>query len=446
MPRVMRPPAVRAHCWKINRVKWIRLVVLFGATLPLVPYLRSNVRLLKLVWMLIGFLPFVIESVHLYMAAVSWVTWPGYAKGIELTVLDTLALSLYLSMPRASHPLPFRIAFGLYFLSTLLSALQAIAPEATLFYSWQFARIFLLYAVIVRGCANPVVPDALLKGMAAGLLMEAVTVLWQRFGLGVLQASGTFFHQNELGMLSHFIVFPFFALLLTGRAGVLPAVVFPAGAIVELMTTSRGTIALGALGYGLVFALSAMRGWTSRKGGILAVFVAAAAVIGPLAISAIAQRGAEQIEGSDNERVAFEKAASMMLTDHPMGVGANNFVEAANTGGYYERAGVGWTSYSATVHNFYWLTVTEIGYFGLIACVILFIVPLNVAFRCGLRHRQDIRADLLIGLGVAVLLVYIQSFEEWVFVTYRLQYVYAMDIGLIGGLATEMGYWRRLAS
>jgi hypothetical protein len=375
MPRVMRPPAVRAHCWKINRVKWISLVVLFGATLPLVPYLRSNVRLLKLVWMLIGFLPFVIESVHLYMAAVSWVTWPGYAKGIELTVLDTLALSLYLSMPRASHPLPFRIAFGIYFLSTLLSALQAIAPEATLFYSWQFARIFLLYAVIVRGCANPVV------------------------------------HQNELGMLSHFIVFPFFALLLTGRAGVLPAVVFPAGAIVELMTTSRGTIALGALGYGLVFALSAMRGWTSRKGGILAVFVAAAAVIGPLAISAIAQRGAEQIEGSDNERVAFEKAASMMLTDHPMGVGANNFVEAANTGGYYERAGVGWTSYSATVHNFYWLTVTEIGYFGLIACVILFIVPLNVAFRCGLRHRQDIRADLLIGLGVAVLLVYIQSFE-----------------------------------
>jgi hypothetical protein len=42
-----------------------------------------------------------------------------------------------------------------------------------------------------------------------------------------------------------------------------------------------------------------------------------------------------------------------------------------------------------------------------------------------------------------VLAVYIQSLEEWVFITYRLQYVYVMDIGLIAGLAMQMGFWRR---
>jgi hypothetical protein len=252
---------------------------------------------------------------------------------------------------------------------------------------------------------------------------------------------GTIGHQNELGMMSHFVVFPFFALLLTGRAGWLPAVVFPAGAIVELMTTSRGTIGLATLGYGLVFALSAVRGWTSRKGGILAAFVVAAAVMGPLAISAIAQRGAGEIESSDAGRVQLERLAAMMLSDHPLGVGANNFVNTASAGAYFQRAGIGWFDYTATVHNFYWLTVTENGYIGLITCVIFLISPLIVAFRCGVRHKRDKRADLLIGLGVAVLLVYVHSLEEWIFVMYRIQYLYAMDIGLIAGLATEMGYW-----
>jgi hypothetical protein len=424
-------------------MKWVNLIVWLGATLPLAPYLRSNRRLLKVVWILAGFLPFVIESIHLYMSVIVWF-WPGYVKGVELTVLDVLALVLYLSLPREAnrHPLPFRIVFGFYFFAVLLSAAQATQPEATLFYSWQLARMFLLFAVIVRACANPIVPDALLTGMGAGLILQAPVVLWQRFGLGLLQAPGTIGHQNELGMLSHFVVFPFFALLLTGRAGRLPVVVFLAGLIVELMTTSRATIGLAAVGYALVFALSATRGWTSRKSGVLLTFVVAAAVLAPVAISAIAQRGASQIESSNAARVVLERAASMMLADHPMGVGANNFVFAANQDGYYQRAGVVWTDFTATVHNVYWLTAAETGYVGLVAFVILLLAPLIVSLRCGVRYRKDIRGDVLLGLGVALLPVYLQSSEEWIFVTYRDQYAFVMCIGLIAGLAIQMGYWR----
>ena len=298
---------------------------MLGATLSLVPYLRSNIRLLQIVWGLVGFMPFVMESFHLYMSAAFLDHWPGYVTGFELTIIDALALALYLSLPRVSHPLPFRIAISLYLFSTLLSALPAMEPKAALFYSWQVARMFFLYSVIVRACANPLAPVALLKGMAVGLLVQVPVVLWQRFGLGLLQTPGTMVHQNELGMLSHFVVFPFFALLLTGRAGRWPAVVFPAGAIVELMTTSRGTIGLAAMGYMLVFALSALQGWTSRKARMLAVFVVVGAVVAPIAISAIASRGAGQIESSDSSRVVLEKAASLMLADHPLGVGANNF-------------------------------------------------------------------------------------------------------------------------
>ena len=425
-------------------MNWVNLIGWLGATLPLVPSLRSNDRLLQIAWILVGFSPFVIQSLHLYMSAIVWDGWPGFIQGIELTALDALALALYLSLPREPdpHPLPFRIAFGFYFFAVLFAAAQAIMPEAALFYCWQLARMFLLYAVVVRACANPLVPEALLKGMAAGLILEALTVLWQRLGQHIFQTPGTMSGQNELGLVSHFVVFPFFALLLTGRAGRLPIVVFLTGVIVELMTTSRATIGLAAMGYLLVFALSATHGWTSRKSGMLLAVAIAAAVVAPVAISAIAQRGGSQIEGSDASRVDLERAASMMLRDHPLGVGADNFVLAANTGGYYIRAGVDWGNFRATVHNLYWLNLAENGYLGLAAYAIFLLAPLMVALRCGVRHRRDIRGDLLIGLGVALLLVYMQNFEEWIFITYRVQYVFVINVGLIAGLAIQLGYWR----
>ena len=418
---------------------------MLGAALALVPYLRSNIRLVQIVWGLVGFLPFVLESFHLYMSAGFLDHWPGYVTGFELTIVDALALALYLSLPRTSHPLPFRIALSLYLFSTLLSALPAMEPKAALFYSWQLARMFFLYAVIVRASANPVASVALLKGMAVGLLVQVPVVLWQRFALGMLQTPGTMVHQNELGMLSHFIVFPFFALLLTGRAGRWPALVSPRRRDYRIDDNLPRHDRPRRDWIYARFCVIRPAGMDVSKGALLAVFVVVSAIVAPVAVSAIADRGASQIESSDMSRVVLEKAASLMLADHPMGVGANNFNLTAILQGYYQRAGVDWSDYIATVHNFYWLTAAENGYFGLLTCVMFLLFPLIVALRCGVRYRQDIRGDLLIGLAVAVLAVYLQSFEEWVFVTYRLQYVYVMDVGLIAGMATQLGYWRRPA-
>ena len=151
--------------------------------------------------------------------------------------------------------------------------------------------MFVVYVVIIRACGHPLALSALLKGMSAGLFVEVIVVLWERFALGLLQAPGTFLHQNTLGMVTHFIVFPFFALLLSGRAGWLPSAVIPAGIIIELLTTSRATIGLAILGYSVVFVLSAIRSWTSRKAIILVVAVAMGAVVAPVALFAIAGRG-----------------------------------------------------------------------------------------------------------------------------------------------------------
>jgi O-antigen ligase len=423
-------------------VKWVSLIVLLGAMLPVHAWLRRNPDRVSNIWIFMGFLPFAFYSLHLNMAAISWPDWPGHVKGIEFSVVDALTLAIYLSLPRAQHPLPFRLSMALYFAAALLSTLQALMPIAALFYSWQLARMFLVFAVVTRACANPSVPPALLKGMAAGLIMEAGVVLWQRIGLGMLQATGTVGHQNLLGLISHFVVFPYFAQLLAGGRGRFPALVVLAGVIVEVLTTSRATLGLAGLGYATVFALFALRRWTPSKALVLAVGVVAITVLGPLSLSSIERRGAAQLEASDDERSAFEAASAMMLSDHPLGVGANNFVVTGIFDGYYQAAGLSWTSFGATVHNIYWLVVTETGYQGLITFVLLLSRPLWVAFVCGWRNREDERGDLLLGFGVVLLIVYIHCFFEWVFITFQAQYLFMMNIGLIAGLAVQLGYWR----
>jgi len=301
---------------------------------------------------------------------------------------------------------------ALYFLATVLSALQANEPEAALFYPWQLARMFLVYAAVARGCADPRVAPALLKGMALGILLEAAVVVWQRFGLDMLQTPGTFVHQNLLGLISHLVVFPFFALLMAGRRGWLPPAVLLAGAVIQVLTTSRGTIGLAGFGYAAVFTLSAMRQWTSRKALVLVIGAAIVAVLTPLAMSSFEHRFAAEgpsTGGEYDEREAYKRVAAMMLSDHPLGIGANHYSAVSNGARYNDRAGVAQTdsSRAGNVHNIYWLTAAETGYPGLITLVFLLGSTLIVAFRCGWRYRGEERADLLLGLGVALLTVYI---------------------------------------
>ena len=182
-------------------MKWVAIILLLTATVPFSAWLRRNAWVTSKALMLMGFLPFAIHAFHLYMAAISWTEWPvtsvavsltewpGYVKGVEISALDVLVLALYLSLPGARNPLPFRVSMVLYFVAASLSTLQAAEPIASLFYLWQLARMFLVYAVVARACTDLRSALAILQGMAAGLFMEAGIEIWQRFGLGLLQAT-----------------------------------------------------------------------------------------------------------------------------------------------------------------------------------------------------------------------------------------------------------------
>ncbi len=427
-------------------VKWVFLSLLLGGILPLSQWLRGNPRDAPKVWMLMGFLPFGMGPLHLFVAPISWAGWPGYVKGVEFSALDALALAVYFSLPRGGRPLPFRLSMGLYLGAVLLSTFQADVPMAALFYAWQLARMFLLYAVVAKACADERFALALLKGMVIGLCMETLLAVWERFGHGVIQAGGTFGHQNLLGMMSHFVVFPLFALLLAGNRDHLVTLGPLAGIVTAVFTASRATLGFAGIGYVGLFLLSALRKWTSRKATILMAGVMIAAVAAPIALWSLERRYAAETHAAYDERAAFTKAASMILADHPMGIGANNYVVIANTMGYNDRAGVAWTSASesANVHNVYLLVASETGYIGLAAFLLLLLRPLTTALICGWRNRNDSRGDLLLGLGSALFIVYIHSLFEWVFITYLGQYMFAFTSGLVAGLAQQLGYWKRI--
>ena len=282
------------------------------------------------------------------------------------------------------------------------------------------------------------------------MFLAAGQAVWQRFGAGLVQAAGGFPHQNFLGMVSHFIVYPFFALLLAGERGWFPIAVSLVGAIVAILTASRATVAIAIFGYVAVFILSAARGWSARKSMAMVAAVFAAIALSPLVVSSFEQRfsSSSDLQSSifegDLTRDQMEDAARLMLADHPMGIGANHYVTAANNLGYNQKSGLTWANFGAYVHNAYLLVAAETGYLGLAAFAFLLLRPLMVAFICSWRNRRDKRGDLLLGLGVGLLTVYLHNFFEWIFVTFQCEYLFAVNAAMIAALAQRLGYWKQV--
>src|SRR5258707_12648048 len=101
-------------------MKWVSLIMVLAAILPLSRWLRQNPREAPKLWMLMGFLPFALSFAHLDMAIISWLGWPGYLQGGEFSVLDALALALYLNLPGTRHAVPFRLSMALYLVATVI--------------------------------------------------------------------------------------------------------------------------------------------------------------------------------------------------------------------------------------------------------------------------------------------------------------------------------------
>jgi O-antigen ligase len=90
------------------------------------------------------------------------------------------------------------------------------------------------------------------------------------------------------------------------------------------------------------------------------------------------------------------------------------------------------------VHNIYWLTAAELGYFGIFSLMLLLIRIITFSFLNGWRIRRDLRGDLLIGLSISIFIVCLHANYEWIFFMSEIQYIFAIMAGLIVGLTLQI--------
>lgn len=420
------------------------LVVGLGVIVPFAIWIRGGEVLGKRLWILFGLLPFLQPALpQLDFALLSWgADWPGVVTGIEVTALDLIVLAIYLGLTKPRLRSSYSMILAFYLVAVLLSLFQAAEPTAAFFYFWQVCRFGLMLVVVSRASSDPIIVRHILTGMALGIILEGLVAGYQRFGLGVVQTSGTFAHQNTLGLVLHLAVFPLVAVLLAGRRDWIILMVPVVSIATVVLTTSRAALLYAGIGFALIYALSSLRRFTARKGlvGIVGVLVLLA--FAPLALNSFEKRFETNPLHEDeyDERAAFERAAKAILLDNPLGVGANHYVYVAKNFGYSDQAGViaNDGNRNNLVHNVFLLAASETGWPGLIGLVLLLGYPLITAFRVGWPSRAGPEGDLLIGLGVGLLMVCLHSTLEYILLLRESLYILAVVIGIVLSVARRV--------
>lgn len=422
-------------------MKWALFTAAVLVALGVGRALRGSPRVQLALWTVVGFLPF-FHTIG--MGLVFDREHPGDAHGLEVGLLDIVVITLWAARAPSRHPVPYRWLVAAYVAAAALSLLQAQFPLPALFYVWNLSRAVLLFGVLANATrASPLVAPAVLRGLLLGVLYQFALVLWQRYGLGLHQVTGTFGHQNALGVALNLVLMVPIAALLARHVTWLSVAAPVAGFVTIVLTLSRGALLVFLVGVVIVFALSLLRGQRTRK-----LIMAGA---GLLVLGAIFARGSERIivrfetapAASLETRERFNRAAARMLADHPLGVGVNHFAWTLKHRGYGEREGLYGSNRDAIVHNLYWLTLAEMSYWGLAALMGLLLIPIFKGYLAVLRAPSDLRADVLIGVCVGMTLCGVHGFVEWVWRATEVSYVYWSLMALSAGLIRELRQAKR---
>lgn len=419
-------------------MKWIFIAGLLVLIPVLTGILRAHPRYRLHAAFAIGLLPFITVP-YLYVAPISWAMWQGPVKGVEVSVLDALALAVLFSTPPVRTPMALKLSCGIIALALIISTSVAYQAFPAVFEAWQLLRMIIVFLAVSRLCASaPEAPIALLSGAGLGLTYEAVLAVHQYLG-GDARPGGNLGHSNFLGLATEFVVFPTLAMLMGGKRFWRRAIVVVAGFSIAVVGGSRAT--LGLFGIGLVLTIFVSLGYhrTPRKFAFAALAGFALLVAAPLILWGADRRSEADKISSDRDRAAMIAAASMIIAEHPLGVGGDQYVLVANTGGYSARAGVPWDygDRSAPVHNFYYFITAELGFVGLIGFLALLVSLLGIAVRALRRPIKNEISELIPGLAAMLVIAAVHISFEWVFMQFILQYLFAMSAGVLVAVAAR---------
>lgn len=383
----------------------------------------------------------------------------GTARGFHFYWGDVLALIVISARMFGSwkNYKLFPPGSGLYLLYCFASLISIFnAPEPI--YSW-FAFFKMFKMVLVFIAAYNFIRDEedlrfFLRSMAAIMCWQCAVVLKMKYLDGIYQVYGTFEHQNSLAMFTILIAMVFLGVALgpSDRSSNFYLFAYLVCAVIVQSTLSRGGLAMFALGTAAVVMTSLMERVTKRRLTVLAS-LGLVGVVGLLftADTILGRFNDYGNQESKNTRDMLNVSARMMLNDHKLGIGLNNFAHAINKPFHYGDHIDRWHLMNGnsvdpnykkgTVESLWWLILSETGVQGLLTYLLLIGVGLYWNLRAMFFFKHHLFGAVAMGIFWGCTMNYLQSFLERVLTQPRNMILWL----LLLAVGAKINTWRKTA-
>lgn len=417
-------------------MRYVALLILIASVPILMGMIGRDKKKRDLAVMAVGMLMFCTGTIDASAALITWPGWQGLSKGIIISLIDTIVLALIFTRHKRLNKAHFWPLIIIFAIPIFVSVALAPEKQAAMFIVAQIAQMAVLFVALSGELQRPSAIRSLIQGLSIGLMIQAGYVLSQKAS-GAIQASGTMPHQNILGMTVELAALPILAALLEGEKSKLAYGGLLGGLIIIAGGGSRGTMLFFAMGAAILLVLSLVRRNVTRKWQIVGMAALACAVAVPMAMGTLSERfGGDSVMAQETERAAFERAAAAMSADHPLGVGANNFVSVNNLQGYAARSGLDWAPAlrSKPAHNAFLVSRAETGWAGEIALIILLSGLVWAGLKAGFRMKKVPIFGISLGCASAIFVVALHSMYEYAILTSLVQRILFANAAIISAV------------
>lgn len=355
-------------------------------------------------------------------------TYRGTSRGMEISLIYIIALSILLALPLLGRRIRFvpdagSFLYLCYFICSMPSLLNAANSLFSFFELWKMVMIYLVFLAVYHYLEYTQGDfDVILYGIATVIAVNFLVILRQHFQ-GIYQVHGVFPHQNSMAMCMMMAGLVFFSRIFNLREryrSKIFFVIFLLASVSLVRTYSRGALFCYPLAGMLTMGCSFIKGFSSRK-VILTGSLVLCGFIGLLIfLPKIIYRFENAPKSSGETRKNFAVAAVNMMQDKPLaGVGLNNWGIKINPPYEYSRhrdPKKGFTEdfKDGIVETIYLLVGAECG----IPCLLILLTWFGYYWITAIRLMRKFKKSkyfyLPAGIFGALTGAYLQSTLEWI--------------------------------
>ncbi|MCJ8344673.1 O-antigen ligase family protein [bacterium] len=369
----------------------------------------------------------------------------GSSRGLEITALDLIIISILLSELIQSKLFQARLRINwesllssFCLISALLSTVFAQVPLYAIFSFWKYLRGFVIYLVF-RSIFKEEHIKTYVFYFSLMILYQTGFVLWQKYFLGIYRVVGTLPHMNSLAMLINIYTLPAFSLALSGFYPVFHTICVLCGVFIVISTASRGALVCLILGFLIVFFFKLLWGISVKSWLLLCVFSMVFLIGAYKSSDTLIDRFQNAPKESGETRHGFNDCAKLMGQNFVFGVGLNNFSYMMGHSKYGEKGPdlANGDKDDGVAHHIYWLTFAEQGFLGLIALVGLVLWSLLLALGIIIRSKSEINRAFAVGLFASLFTLHFQGFLEWILRQTNVWFLFCVIFGVLSSLSQE---------